>query len=115
MAQFSPDGAQIVMMGAGGIYLMDADGGNLRRIDPLGDHGGLDWAEPWNGGMRNAERAERRKERKEPEGGKTERRKERKEPEMAERLKGGGNGGDGGGTQDSEQYTSNRWSAFYGR
>jgi hypothetical protein len=31
------------VMGAGGIYLMDADGGNLRRIDPAGDHGGLDW------------------------------------------------------------------------
>jgi mono/diheme cytochrome c family protein/Tol biopolymer transport system component len=44
MAVFSPDGTQIVMMGAGGIYLLDGDGGNLRRIDPLGDHGGLDWA-----------------------------------------------------------------------
>ena len=43
MAVFSPDGRQIVMMGAGGIYLLDADGGNLRRIDPVGDHGGLDW------------------------------------------------------------------------
>jgi mono/diheme cytochrome c family protein/Tol biopolymer transport system component len=44
MAAFSPDGKQIVMMGAGGIYLMGADGSNLRKIDPLGDHGGLDWA-----------------------------------------------------------------------
>jgi mono/diheme cytochrome c family protein/Tol biopolymer transport system component len=44
MAVFAPDGRQIVMMGAGGIYLMDADGGNFRQIDPLGDHGGLDWA-----------------------------------------------------------------------
>jgi mono/diheme cytochrome c family protein len=44
MAVFSPDGKQIVMMGAGGIYLLGADGGNLRRIDPVGDHGGLDWA-----------------------------------------------------------------------
>jgi mono/diheme cytochrome c family protein/Tol biopolymer transport system component len=43
MAVFSADGRQIVMMGAGGIYLLDADGGNLRRIDPVGDHGGLDW------------------------------------------------------------------------
>jgi Tol biopolymer transport system component len=43
MAQFSPDGREIVMMGAGGIYLMDGDGGNVRRIDALGDHGGLDW------------------------------------------------------------------------
>ncbi|MFL5803186.1 MAG: c-type cytochrome [Roseiflexaceae bacterium] len=43
MAAFAPDGKQIVMMGAGGIYRMDADGGNLRRIDPVGDHGGLDW------------------------------------------------------------------------
>jgi Tol biopolymer transport system component len=44
MAAFAPDGTQIVMMGAGGIYRMDADGGHLRRIDPVGDHGGLDWA-----------------------------------------------------------------------
>ena len=44
MVAFAPDGKQIVMMGAGGIYLMSADGSNLRKIDPLGDHGGLDWA-----------------------------------------------------------------------
>jgi len=43
MATFSPDGKQIAIMGAGGVYLMDADGGRLRRIDPVGDHGGLDW------------------------------------------------------------------------
>jgi mono/diheme cytochrome c family protein len=44
MAVFSPDGQQIVMIGAGGIYLIDADGQHVRLIDPLGDHGGLDWA-----------------------------------------------------------------------
>jgi mono/diheme cytochrome c family protein len=44
MAVFAPDGRQIVMIGAGGIYLMDNDGGNIRQLDPLGDHGGLDWA-----------------------------------------------------------------------
>jgi mono/diheme cytochrome c family protein len=44
MALFAPDGQQIVMMGAGGIYLIDVDGGNFRQIDPVGDHGGLDWA-----------------------------------------------------------------------
>jgi Tol biopolymer transport system component len=43
MAVFSPDGKQLAVMGAGGIYLLDADGANLRRIDPVGDHGGLDW------------------------------------------------------------------------
>jgi Tol biopolymer transport system component len=43
MATYSPDGKQIAVMGAGGIYLLDADGANLRRIDPVGDHGGLDW------------------------------------------------------------------------
>jgi Tol biopolymer transport system component len=43
MAAFAPDGKQIAVMGLGGIYLMDADGSRLRRIDPLGDHGGLDW------------------------------------------------------------------------
>lgn len=44
MASFSPDGKQILAMGAGGIYLMQADGSGLRRIDPTGDHGGIDWA-----------------------------------------------------------------------
>jgi mono/diheme cytochrome c family protein len=44
MALFAPDGRQIVMMGAGGIYLLGAEGENFRRIDPIGDHGGLDWA-----------------------------------------------------------------------
>jgi Tol biopolymer transport system component len=43
MAAYSPDGRQIAVLGAGGFYLMDADGANLRRIDPAGDHGGLDW------------------------------------------------------------------------
>jgi Tol biopolymer transport system component/mono/diheme cytochrome c family protein len=43
MASFSPDGKQIAVMGLGGIYLMDADGTRLRRIDQTGDHGGLDW------------------------------------------------------------------------
>ena len=44
MAAFSPDGKQIAIMGLGGIYLMAPDGSQLRRIDPAGDHGGLDWA-----------------------------------------------------------------------
>ncbi|HEU5098463.1 MAG TPA: c-type cytochrome [Roseiflexaceae bacterium] len=43
MASFAPDGKQIAVMGLGGIYLMDADGSRLRRIDQVGDHGGLDW------------------------------------------------------------------------
>jgi Tol biopolymer transport system component/mono/diheme cytochrome c family protein len=43
MAVFAPDGKQIAVMGLGGIYLMDADGSRLRRIDQVGDHGGLDW------------------------------------------------------------------------
>jgi Tol biopolymer transport system component/mono/diheme cytochrome c family protein len=46
MATFSPDGKQLAVMGAGGIYLLDADGANLRRIDPAGDHGGLEWIRP---------------------------------------------------------------------
>jgi len=44
MASFSPDGKQIAVMGLGGIYLMEADGTRLRRIDQIGSHGGLDWA-----------------------------------------------------------------------
>jgi hypothetical protein len=46
MVCFSPDGKQIVMMGAGGIYLMNPDGTNVRQIDTMGDHGGLDCARP---------------------------------------------------------------------
>ena len=43
MAAFAPDGKQVAVMGLGGIYMMEADGSRLRRIDPTGDHGGLDW------------------------------------------------------------------------
>jgi tricorn protease-like protein len=43
MVAFAPDGKQIAVMGYSGIYLMNPDGSNLRRIDQLGDHGGLDW------------------------------------------------------------------------
>jgi len=43
MAAFAPDGKQVAVMGLGGIYMMEADGSQLRRIDPTGDHGGLDW------------------------------------------------------------------------
>ncbi|HMO58630.1 MAG TPA: hypothetical protein PKA05_12470 [Roseiflexaceae bacterium] len=43
MAAFSPDGREIIMMAFGGFYRMDRDGGNLRRISDLGDHGGVDW------------------------------------------------------------------------
>jgi mono/diheme cytochrome c family protein/Tol biopolymer transport system component len=43
MVTFAPDGKQVAVMGYGGIYLMNPDGSNLRRIDQLGDHGGLDW------------------------------------------------------------------------
>jgi mono/diheme cytochrome c family protein/Tol biopolymer transport system component len=43
MVAFAPDGKQVAVMGYGGIYLMNPDGSRLRRIDQLGDHGGLDW------------------------------------------------------------------------
>ena len=43
MAVFAPDGTRIVVMGAGGFYLMNADGSDVRKIDLIGDHGGLDW------------------------------------------------------------------------
>jgi Tol biopolymer transport system component/mono/diheme cytochrome c family protein len=44
MVAFSPDGKQVAIMGLGGIYLMAPDGSQLRKIDAVGDHGGLDWA-----------------------------------------------------------------------
>jgi len=44
MAVFSPEGGTIALMGAGGMYLLNADGSQLRKVDALGDHGGLDWA-----------------------------------------------------------------------
>ncbi|MBC8161520.1 MAG: c-type cytochrome [Roseiflexaceae bacterium] len=43
MAAFSPDGAEIVIMAYGGMYRMQFDGSNLRRISALGDHGAVDW------------------------------------------------------------------------
>lgn len=49
MAAFSPDGKQLGVIGLGGIYLMDADGSRLRRIDPVGDHVGLDWPQSGSG------------------------------------------------------------------
>jgi mono/diheme cytochrome c family protein len=45
MGVFSPDGRQVVVSAAGGIYMLNADRTNLRRLDPVGDHGGLDWGQ----------------------------------------------------------------------
>ena len=42
---FSPDGERIIILAAGGIYEMNADGTNLQKLDPIGDHGGLDWGQ----------------------------------------------------------------------
>jgi hypothetical protein len=44
MAVFTPDGKELIVMAYGGFYRMNADGAKLRRIDPQGDHGGVDWA-----------------------------------------------------------------------
>ncbi len=45
MGIFSPDGERIIILAAGGIYEMNADGTNLQKLDPIGDHGGLDWGQ----------------------------------------------------------------------
>jgi Tol biopolymer transport system component/mono/diheme cytochrome c family protein len=44
MAAFSPDGKRIAVLAESGVYMIDGDGSHLRRIDPVGDRGGLDWA-----------------------------------------------------------------------
>jgi Tol biopolymer transport system component len=46
MGIFSSDGERIVLLAAGGIYALNPDGSDLRKLDPAGDHGGLDWGEP---------------------------------------------------------------------
>ncbi|GAB4109404.1 MAG: hypothetical protein Fur005_13000 [Roseiflexaceae bacterium] len=43
MATFSPDGEVVAVLAYNGMYLMNPDGSNLRRIQPVGDHGGIDW------------------------------------------------------------------------
>jgi Tol biopolymer transport system component len=43
MASFSPDGTQIIAMDGSGIYLMQADGGQIQQIDTVGDNGGIVW------------------------------------------------------------------------
>ena len=44
IAAFSPDGGEIIISCGTGSYRMNADGSHLRRIDPLGNHGGgIDW------------------------------------------------------------------------
>jgi Tol biopolymer transport system component len=43
-AAFSPTGSEIVIHGVSGIYRMNADGSQLRRIDTFGGYGGVDWA-----------------------------------------------------------------------
>lgn len=41
---FAPDASQIAFIDGNGIYLMNNDGNNVRRIDPVGEHGGgIDW------------------------------------------------------------------------
>lgn len=43
VAAFAPDGSQLAVIGTEGIYILDSDGGNFRKIDTTGGGGGLDW------------------------------------------------------------------------
>jgi Tol biopolymer transport system component len=43
VASFSPDGKQIAVLARGGIYLLNSDGSQLRRIETRGGTGGLEW------------------------------------------------------------------------
>jgi dipeptidyl aminopeptidase/acylaminoacyl peptidase/mono/diheme cytochrome c family protein len=45
-AVFSPDGSEIALLGVTGLYRLERDGAQLRRIDSQGSYGGLDWAAP---------------------------------------------------------------------
>ena len=42
-AAWSPDGKRLAMLAGGGLYLLNADGSDLRAIDPRGGHGTIDW------------------------------------------------------------------------
>lgn len=45
IAAFAPDASQMAFIDGNGIYLMSIDGSNVRRIDPVGEHGGgIDWS-----------------------------------------------------------------------
>lgn len=47
IAAFAPDASQIVFIDGNGIYLMNSDGSDVRRIDSVGEHGGgIDWSPP---------------------------------------------------------------------
>jgi Tol biopolymer transport system component len=46
-AAFSPDGKQIAVMSASGIYLIGIDGSGLQQMSSFGDQaGGIDWIDP---------------------------------------------------------------------
>jgi Tol biopolymer transport system component len=40
---WSPDGRQIAILAGGGVYRLNADGGDLTSIDQKGGHGAIDW------------------------------------------------------------------------
>jgi Tol biopolymer transport system component len=42
-ATWSPDGKRLAMLAGGGVYLLNADGSDLRAIDSRGGHGTIDW------------------------------------------------------------------------
>jgi Tol biopolymer transport system component/mono/diheme cytochrome c family protein len=42
-AAFSPDSKEIILLGVTGLYRLNSDGSQLRRIDPQGGYGGIDW------------------------------------------------------------------------
>jgi Tol biopolymer transport system component len=42
-AAWGPDAQRLAILAGGGVYTLNADGTDLRKIDPTGGHGSLDW------------------------------------------------------------------------
>ena len=42
-AVWAPDGRRLAILSGGGLYVLNADGSDVRAIDQRGGHGTIDW------------------------------------------------------------------------